>query len=61
MKLRYRLFIWVAGVFCIAFAASFFLENSMTRAQLKRAYQDLTEQLNTLNERKKNAIEDYLA
>ncbi|MGE0199133.1 MAG: adenylate/guanylate cyclase domain-containing protein [Simkaniaceae bacterium] len=61
MKLRYRLFIWVAGVFCIAFAASFFLENYMTRAQLKRAYQDLTEQLNTLNERKKNAIEDYLA
>jgi len=60
MGLRYRLFMWVAGVFCITFIVSFFLEDYLTRINLQRAYGDLLHQLDELNERKIEEIEYYL-
>ncbi|NGX51377.1 MAG: Adenylate cyclase 2 [Chlamydiae bacterium] len=60
MSLRYRLFIWVAGVFCITFIASFFLEDYLTRVNLKRTYNDLVKKLEVVNDEKTREIEAYL-
>lgn len=60
MKLRYRLFLWVAIVFIIAFFASFYMENHLTQINLKKTYQELLEKLDELNKEKTKAIEDYL-
>lgn len=61
MRLRYRLFLWVAGVFCIAFTLSFFLEDHLTRTSLARTYGELLCKLDAINEEKSQEIEDYLA
>lgn len=60
MKLRYRLFLWVAVVFSITFVASFYLEDRLTRVNLEHTYQDLLEKLDELNHEKTKAIEAYL-
>ncbi|MCB1107789.1 MAG: hypothetical protein KDK76_06815, partial [Chlamydiia bacterium] len=60
MKLRYRLFLWVAIVFAITFFASFYLEGHLTRINLEKTYQELMEKLGELNQEKTEAVEAYL-
>lgn len=60
MKLRYRLFLWVAIVFTIAFFVSFYMEDRLTRVNLEKTYQELMKKLDQLNEEKTKAIEAYL-
>lgn len=60
MKLRYRLFLWVALVFTIVFFASFYMENRLTESNLKETYQELVQKLDELNDEKTKAIEVYL-
>ena len=45
MRLRYRLFLWVAVVFSITFIASFYLEARITRINLEKTYQELLKKL----------------
>ena len=61
MKLRTRLFIWVGGLFAIAFGASFVLEDHVTRKSLEKSYDDLLVQLQKRNEKRRLSIEEYLA
>lgn len=60
MKLRYRLFLWVAIVFTIVFFASFYMEDRLTRVNLEKNYQELMKKLDELNQEKTKAIEAYL-
>ncbi|QVL57672.1 MAG: hypothetical protein KFB93_00940 [Simkaniaceae bacterium] len=60
MKLRYRLFLWVAIVFSITFIASFYMEDRLTRINLEKTYQELLKKLDELNQEKTKAIEEYL-
>lgn len=60
MKLRYRLFLWVALVFAVVFFASFYVENHLTQTDLEKTYQALMQELDMLNKEKTKAIEDYL-
>jgi len=60
MRLRYRLFLWVAVVFSITFIASFYLEARITRTNLEKTYQELLKKLDGLNQEKTRAIEAYL-
>jgi hypothetical protein len=60
MKLRYRLFLWVALVFSIVFFGSFFMEDHLTRLNLEKTYQTLLTKLDELNQEKTHAIENYL-
>lgn len=60
MKLRYRLFLWVALVFTIVFFASFYMEDRLTRINLEKTYQELMTKLDQLNDEKTKAIEAYL-
>ncbi|MCB1106540.1 MAG: hypothetical protein KDK76_00415 [Chlamydiia bacterium] len=61
MSLRYRLFLWVAVVFTIAFVVSFYWEEHATEKSLQKTYQELLGKLDELNKQKIQAIEDYLA
>lgn len=61
MSLRYRLFLWVAIVFTVAFIISYYWEEHATRKSLNESYQALVKQLDQLNEEKTEAIEAYLA
>jgi len=61
MSLRYRLFLWIAAVFTIAFVTSYYWEERATRSSLEKTYQELLKRLDVLNEQKTKAIEDYLA
>ncbi len=61
MSLRYRLFLWVAAVFTVAFVVSFYWEEHATRKNLEETYKELLIQLDQINQQKTNAIEDYLS
>lgn len=61
MSLRYRLFLWVAAIFTVAFVVSYYWEEKATRRNLGVIYQDLLKQLNTINDQKTKAIEEYLS
>ena len=61
MSLRYRLFLWVAAIFTIAFVISFYWEEHATRKNLEVTYKKLLVQLDQMNQEKTDAIEDYLS
>ncbi|QVL55742.1 MAG: adenylate/guanylate cyclase domain-containing protein [Simkaniaceae bacterium] len=61
MSLRYRLFLWVAAIFTVAFVVSFYWEEHATRKNLEVTYKELLCQLDQINQQKTNAIEDYLS
>ncbi|MCB1109698.1 MAG: hypothetical protein KDK64_01855, partial [Chlamydiia bacterium] len=61
MSLRYRLFLWIAAVFTIAFVVSYYWEAHATRKNLKIVYQELLKQLDNFNKEKTQAIEEYLS
>ena len=61
MSLRYRLFLWIAAVFTIAFVISYYWEERATRKSLEKTYQELLKRLDALNKQKTKSIEDYLS
>jgi len=61
MSLRYRLFLWVASIFTVAFVISFYWEEHATRKNLEVTYKKLLIELDQINQQKTNAIEDYLS
>ncbi len=61
MSLRYRLFLWVALVFSVAFAASFYMETHLTKRNLEKTYQELMKKLDELNQEKIEGMQAYLA
>jgi len=61
MKLRYRLFLWIAAIFTVAFVVSFYWEEKATRRNLEITYNQLLDQLDQINQRRTKAVEDYLS
>ncbi len=61
MSLRYRLFLWVAAIFTVAFVISLYWEEHATRKNLEVTYKKLLIQLDQINQQRTNAIEDYLS
>ena len=61
MSLRYRLFLWVAAIFTVAFVISLYWEEHATRKNLEVTYKELLVQLDQINQQKTDAIEDYLS
>ena len=61
MRLRYRLFLWVAAIFTVAFVISLYWEEHATRKNLEVTYKKLLIELDQINQQKTSAIEDYLS
>lgn len=61
MKLRMRLFLWMGGLFVLAFSISFIFEEYATRTNLNRAELALEKDIEHLNEIKRENIEHYIA
>lgn len=45
MKLRYRLFCWIGGLFLLSFVSSYFLEHYLTDKYLEEAHQQLIQKV----------------
>jgi len=60
MRLRTRLFLWVGLIFFLAFAVSLFFEIYATDKNLKKAEATLREQILSLNETRRQKIQDFL-
>lgn len=61
MKLRTRLFLWVAIIFFIAFGFSIYFEVRLTEKHLRVAEANLKKQILEINETDRQNIENYLA
>ena len=60
MHLRYRLFLWVGGIYMVAFLLSFFLENYITRTSLEKNNKALLTQIAETKEVQKKSLNKYL-
>ncbi len=60
MRLRTRLFLWVGLIFLVAFGISQFFELYSTDKHLKKAEASLQEQILSVNEQKRQRIEEFL-
>ncbi|MCH9614649.1 MAG: hypothetical protein SP1CHLAM54_13870 [Chlamydiia bacterium] len=60
MKLRTRLFLWVGTLFLIAFVASFYLEDYLTKTNLEKAEVSLEGKIMAQDEYKRRHLEEYL-
>ncbi|GAB4194229.1 MAG: hypothetical protein Tsb0015_17230 [Simkaniaceae bacterium] len=60
MTLRKRLFLTIGSLFFIAFIVSFYLENFLTNTHLVEAEKNLEENIERINEKKRQSIENYL-
>ncbi len=61
MSLRYRLFLWVSGLFIVISACSYVLENLVAQKELKKAKANLRQEILKLSEKRRGDIQDYLA
>lgn len=61
MKLRYRLFFLVGGIFFIAFILSVFLESWFTKKKLLAAQKDLQEQIENTEKWRATRLQDFIA
>ncbi len=61
MSLRMRLFVWVGSLFLIGFVSSVYVENYLTKKNLIRAEENLTEKVVAFNKVKLLHVEEFLA
>lgn len=61
MSLRYRLFLWVSGVFVVVATFSYFLENYITRRELAAAQQQLKKEILQMSENRRLDIQNFVA
>ncbi len=61
MSLRYRLFLWVSGLFIVVSICSYFLENFVAQKELKRAQLKLRQEILKISEQHRIDIQNYLA
>ncbi|MDX8430819.1 MAG: adenylate/guanylate cyclase domain-containing protein [Candidatus Algichlamydia australiensis] len=60
MKLKTRLFVWVGALFFIAFIFSYFFEGRLVRKKLRESEENISKQIVSINEKKRDTIEKYL-
>lgn len=61
MSLRYRLFLWVSGLFVVVAVCSFFLENYVSRRELAKAQKSVREKILAMSENRRLDIQKFLA
>jgi class 3 adenylate cyclase len=61
MSLRYRLFLWVSGLFIVVSICSYFLENFVAQKELKSAQIKLRREILKISEQHRIDIQNYLA
>src|SRR5580698_7462302 len=61
MSLRYRLFLWVSGLFVVLATCSFFLENYVSKRQLAIAQKNLRAKIVEMSEQRRADLQNYLA
>jgi class 3 adenylate cyclase len=61
MSLRYRLFLWVSGLFLVVSICSYFVENYVANTQLNRAQQALRKKLLGISEGRRIDLQNFLA
>ena len=61
MSLRYRLFLWVSGLFLVVAIGSLILESYVTRHELRIAQATLKEKLVSISEDQRKDLENFLA
>ncbi len=61
MSLRYRLFLWVSGLFVVISACSYIIENYVTRRELNKAQQNLRKEILEMSEKRRIDMQDFLA
>lgn len=61
MSLRYRLFLWVSGLFVVIAVCTFITENIVTQRQLNKAQQSLRKEILSESEKRRIDIQNFLA
>ncbi len=61
MSLRYRLFLWVSGVFVVVATLSYFLENYITRRELSAAQGEVRKEILQISEKRRVDIQNFVA
>ena len=61
MSLRYRLFLWISGLFVVVAIFSYCLENYITSRALAKAQKNLREKLLDIGEQRRLDIQSFLA
>lgn len=61
MSLRYRLFLWVSGLFLIAAVGALFMEAYVTNKELDKAQQELRTKILNANEKRREDLQNFLA
>lgn len=61
MSLRYRLFLWVSGLFVVVAVCSYFVENYVANKELKIAQQQLKKKILGVSEKRREELQDFLA
>lgn len=61
MSLRYRLFLWVSGLFVFVALCSFFLENYVSRRELAKAQQVVRQKILDMSEKRRLDMQKFLA
>jgi len=61
VKIRYRLFLWIGGLFLVAFVLSLFFENLLTTTSLKKSTKELRNEMLASDEIKREHIEKFLS
>lgn len=61
MSLRYRLFLWVSGLFLVAALSSLIMESFVTHRELKKAQESIREKILTLSGSRREDLQNFLA
>src|SRR5271156_6760463 len=61
MSLRYRLFLWVSGLFVVISICSYVVENAVARYELRKAQQMLRKEILDISEKRRIDMQSYLA
>lgn len=61
MSLRYRLFLWVSGLFVFVSICSYFIENNVVHHELKKAQLMLRKEILDVSEKRRVDLQNFLA
>ncbi len=61
MSLRYRLFLWVSGLFLVAATGALFMESYVTNKELNKAQEELREKILNAGEKRRGDLQNFLA
>ena len=60
MSLRYRLFLWVSGLFVVISICAYFTENYVTQHELTKAQKSFTQEILASSEKRRLDLQNFL-